>query len=121
MNRGFTLMEVLLALTLLAIVAVSLGTLSSKRLAASYQADRLLEGELLAENELNRILSDRLAAPPGRQSRLEKLGALQYRVDTSTSATESALLRRVEVVVSAVDERGDEILLTRLVGFRGLH
>jgi general secretion pathway protein I len=121
-SRGFTLMEILLALTLVAILVVALGGLSSSQLVAASRADHLLEGELLAENELNRILAARDPIPLGKRSHAVTRGEQHYQVAITASGTDVALIRRVAVVVSIAEgPKQEQRELVSLVGFRGLH
>ena len=117
-GRGFTLLEVMLALTLLAIMVVALGRVSSTQLAGAARADHLLWAEVLAENELNRVLAAAEPPPLGRRARAIGHGEQQWRLAVSVSATDVDTLRRVEIDVT--EEPGGQQLAS-LVGFRGLH
>ena len=121
MTRGFTLMEILVALAVLAILVVSLGGLSSSQLANARDADRLLAGELLAENELNRILAAPEPIALGQETKTVTFAEQPYQLSITTTATDAALLRRVEIAVSVTDYLARQQVLTTLVGFRGQH
>lgn len=120
--RGFTLMELLVALTVFAIIAVALLGQSSRQLAGASMLGQRMAASSIAENELNRILASAGSAELGVDvSRVDYLGH-QYSVKVARTATEFPLLKRVEVVVTVAEGgelQGSE--LSRLVGFKGQH
>ena len=120
-NRGFTLMELLVALVIFGILSAAFLGQSTQQLAGSSQAELQMAGNILAENELNRVLARKQWTEPGLISYPIKYGELEFEVIVDTRATDFALLRRVEVAVLADSALQQERELSRLVGFRGQH
>ena len=56
-NGGFTLMELLVALVIFGILSAAFLGQSTQQLAGSSQAELQMAGNILAENELNRVLA----------------------------------------------------------------
>jgi general secretion pathway protein I len=115
-SRGFTLVEVLAAMALIALAALAM----MKAISESARATGLVRERVLAEIVAENRLIETLSAPPARE-----LGASSGRVTmagqdwrwTQTSApTSDAAVVRVEVVVTAED-KGPE--LAALTAFRG--
>lgn len=119
--RGFTLMEMLVALAVFAILATAFIAQSSQQLAGSSQAQVRAAGEMLAENELNRLLARNSWTEPGLMSYPVSYAGRDFEVIIDTRVTDFSLLRRVEVavVMEGADEQERE--LARIVGFRGQH
>jgi general secretion pathway protein I len=119
-SRGFTLMEILVALAIFGILATAFLSQSSRQLAGASQAELQLAGDILAENELNRVLARKQWTEPGLISYPISYGAHEFEIIVDTRATDFPLLRRVEVAVLA-DTLQPHTELARLVGFRGQH
>lgn len=117
--KGFTLMEIMVALTIFAILSVSLMGQSAQQLAGARQADLQLAGGMLAENELNRVLSRKEWAPLGQIEYPVGYGNSRFTVRVSSTATDFPLLRRIEVAVVDGKQARQGRELARLVGFRG--
>ena len=119
--RGFTLMELLVALTVFSILSVALLGQSTRQLAGASLSNQKMAALSVAENELNRTLAD---------GKLPELGVKAFTVDylgqnlsvnVARTATEFPFLRRVEVVVSTAGSGRQQTELSRLVGFKGAH
>lgn len=120
-NRGFTLMEMLVALAVFAILATAFLSQSSHQLAGASHSKLQMAGEILAENELNRLLARSNWTEPGLMSYPLSQGDNEFEVIIDTRLTDFALLRRIEVSVLSEGTQGQERELARLVGFRGPH
>lgn len=120
-ERGFTLMEMLVALAVFAILATAFIAQSSQQLAGANQAELRIAGELLAENELNRLLARSNWTEPGLMSYPVNYGGRDFEVIIDTRATDFPLLRRLEVAVLVDGADKQERELARIVGFRGQH
>lgn len=120
-ERGFTLLEIMVALTIFAILAAAFLGQSTQQLAAAGQSNLQMVGNMLAENELNRVLARNRWTEPGLMSYPLSQGEHRFEVIVDTRTTEFPLLRRVEVAVLIDDDISQERELARLVGFRGQH
>lgn len=116
---GFTLLEVMVALAIFAILAVAFARQASGQLAGSRAVALRQVGALLAENELNRVLARKEWPPLGSVEMPASAGSARVLVRVSSTDTDYPLLRRIEVSVSSGADGGLE--LARLVGFRGQH
>jgi general secretion pathway protein I len=119
-QRGFTLMEILVALAIFGILATAFLGQSSQQLAGSSRAQLQLLGDVLAENELNRILARKNWTEPGLISYPLNYGAAEFEVIIDTRTTSFPLLRRIEVAVLDQSQQ-PHAELSRLVAFRGQH
>ena len=120
-QQGFTLLEVMIALAILAVASAGLLTASSGYLRQSSQLEQRVIANWAAQNKMNEL---RLAGvPPGiGESRSETaLAGRHFILKTQTFATESPFLVRVELQVFSHEE-GDDIsvksfALARLTSF----
>ena len=112
-DRGFTLVEVLVALAILAIALAA----ASRSVALS--TDSALEHKLrvlsgvVAENRMAELTARRAWPGIGLTEGTERQGGLEFRWHTEVIATPHPLLRRVEIRVSTPDDPHE---LRRLVG-----
>jgi general secretion pathway protein I len=120
-RRGFTLLEIMVALAIFAILAVAFGRQTAGQLAGSRAVELRQVGALLAENELNRVLARKEWPPLGSVEVPATLGRARFVVRVVSSATEVPLLRRIEVSVTAGAGAVPGRELAKLVGFRGEH
>ncbi len=119
-QRGFTLMEILVALAIFGILATAFLSQSSQQLAGASRAQLQLLGDVLAENELNRILARKQWTEPGLMSYPLTYGATEFEIIVDTRSTAFPLLRRIEVAVLDQAQQ-PQVELARLVAFRGQH
>lgn len=113
-SRGFTLIEVLVALGIVAIALIA-GTQATSALTrnAQRQTDMLL-GQLCAENELVRMRLSRQMPPVGDSSvRCEQAGQV-FDVTLVVRPTPNPSFRRADVKVS--DGRFPVLSITSIVG-----
>ncbi len=120
-SSGFTLMEILVALTVFAILAAAFLGQSTHQLVGASQAELQMAGDILAENELNRILARKQWTEPGLMSYPVSYAQYEFEVIVDTRTTDFPLLRRVEVAVLVDSAAPGERELVRLAGFRGQH
>ena len=112
-HRGFTLVEVLVAL---AIVALALAA-ASRSIALS--TDSALEHKLrvfsgvVAENRMAELAARRAWPAVGLMEGTERQGGFEFRWRAEVFATPHPQLRRIEIRVSTPDDRHE---LRRLVG-----
>lgn len=123
-ERGFTLLEVLVALGIFALVASSILTVSSRSL---QNAARLEEKTLAMWVADNRLAEMQLAQTPpgeGRDQGESDFAERRWEWRSEVAATSEPAMRRVVVLVARVPERGDrgdleERALVRMTGFIG--
>lgn len=113
-NGGFTLVEVLVAL---AIVATALISGLQATSALSSNADRqtqLMLAQICAQNQLIELRLSRRLPGVGRSSRTCRQGGRELRLEQSVNATPNPNFRRVEVHV--LDGPHSVVRLTTIAG-----
>jgi len=112
-QEGFTLIEALVALLVLAIAATGLVRAAEAHVDSIRNVERRAAAELVAQNRLNEIA---LGDPAARRSPVAMLGEA-WVVSTSETATADPDLRKVVVSVSGAN---DAAPLVSLDGFRDM-
>lgn len=110
-EQGFTLIEALVALLILAIAATGLVRAAEAHVDSIRNVERRTAAELVAQNRLSEIA---IGDPGSGNKRVEMLGQ-QWTVSTKERATADPDLRAVTVAVASVDT---ETPLVSLEGFR---
>ena len=117
--RGFTLLEVLVALAVLAISAAALIKQTGIGLQNAQRLEEKRHASALAEVAVNRILLAPELPPLGRSSDTEEYDGRSWQIEVEAAATARPDMHRIEVTVRpAESEEGAGI---RLVAFKGLH
>lgn len=116
---AFTLLEVLVALAILAISATAVirqtgGSLSQL---AALQSKTIAMA--VAENQLDLAIAGDAFPPVGRNTRTVSFSGQRWLVKTEVSSTTEPWLHKVEVTVS--DEAHEDYPLAGLIGYRGKH
>ena len=124
-NRGFTLLEVLVALAILAISLAVLLKISAQNASnAAYLRDKTF-AHWVAQNQLNRlnIEAPTLWLAEGEQEGVEEMAGREWKWRLIVSNTVDADLREVDIAVFANEEDTDEEqqALIRLTTFIGQH
>ena len=119
-TRGFTLLEVLIALIFFSLIGVVLQDVSASSTSNVLKARANSYATWIAENKLTELrLDDGLPAPKQYKEDLE-FGVDQWQVVTTVQKTENPDIHRVEVQVSIVEQAFDEPRQIRsLTGFVG--
>ena len=106
--RGFTLIEVLVALLVFSIVATIAAQMSSQYIGTYERVrDKTLAG-WVADNRINELrLQEELPSVSDNSEELE-YGPFRWRVDTLVINTQDPAIRRVEVAVSKFRGDGSE-------------
>lgn len=118
-QRGFTLLEVLVALAVFAVAAVSLMRVSESQLTLSRQIEDKTFAHWVALNHLTEMQMRQAWPEPGEERGRAPMAGRQWDITVKTSPTTASGMRRVEVSVSeASDDAMREMpVLTSLTGF----
>lgn len=117
MNRenGFTLLEVLIALAILAIAMAAVARASALMTDGSSELRRRLLANWVADNRLAEHAARSEWPDPGIKSGVEEQAGLSLRWEERVSNTPNIAFRRIEIRVYAGAR--DEHALTQLVGY----
>ena len=100
---GFTLLEMLLAMVVIAVVGVTISSAVGSVAGQTYTLERRTMAHWVGQNQINRLrLSLRkvdAALPEGRDSVRLFMGERDWQVRTNIIATDHPLVRRVEIDV----------------------
>ena len=123
--RGFTLIEILIALVVLAATGLALSSAIGNVAFQTWSLERRTAAHWVAENHLARAQLARLdnSAPleAGRHSETVVLSRRRWRVRQSVAETSHPSFWRVEIEVSELVDNQEVGPLGRLVGFVGRH
>ncbi|MDD9963222.1 MAG: type II secretion system minor pseudopilin GspI [Gammaproteobacteria bacterium] len=123
--RGFTLIEILIALVVLAATGLALSSAIGNVAFQTWSLERRTAAHWVAENHLARAQLNQLnnSAPleAGRHSETVVLSRRRWRVRQSVAETSHPLFWRVEIEVSELVDNQEIGPLGRLVGFVGRH
>ena len=125
-KRGFSLVELLVALTVLAVVSVTVFARGGDTLAQLHGLEQRTLARWVAENEVARLRLDREAGlRAGSRSARVDVGERSWRVETTLRATDLDGLWQVTVEVSPVGVRSSGSIangaVDTLVAFVGEH
>lgn len=117
-SRGFTLLEVLVALAILALSAAAI--LRQAHLNIKQQQTLELKSSALwmADDVLTLVMAQAQWPPLGRVEQEQTLEGQNWRVITEVQATPDPLMRKIEVSVTSA-ELGDNTALITLTAYRG--
>lgn len=109
-EQGFTLLEMLVALSILAVAALTLMRLDAFALRTAGDLDESSLAAVVAQNRAVEIWSD--PAPPtiGRFSSVEDNGGRVWRVRQTVARTADARLLRIDLLVQPDQGRGQAAL-----------
>ena len=106
--KGFTLIEVLVALLVFAIIATIAAQMSSQYIGTYERVrDKTLAG-WVADNRINELRLQETLPPVSVNRKDIEYGPFRWRVDTSIINTQDPSIRRVEVAVSKFRGDGSE-------------
>ena len=114
-QNGFTLIEVLVALAILAVALAAATRASSMSLSGSESLRQRLLAGWVAQNRLAEHTARRDWPETGSQSGEAEQGGVPWRWEERVSATPNDLFRRIEIVVYPASQPGHEA--ARLAGY----
>jgi general secretion pathway protein I len=124
-TAGFTLVEMLIAVVIMAVVGTTLATTIGSVAGQTYALERRTVANWVALNELAKLRIDLRANPralaEGKSTARLFMGDREWEVRTSVIATEHPLLRRVEVDVFEVLSGDRNGPYDHLIAFVGRH
>lgn len=115
--RGFTLIEILVALAILAIALAATQRATSGALGNAYELRQRLLASWVAENRLAELRAMRTLPALGEMAGEERQAGMDFHWRINVSATPNAAIRRVEIRVLA--GANDAHALSTLVGYLG--
>ena len=122
-GRGFTLLEMLVALTVIAVVGLAVSSAIGNVVSQTYTLEQRLVAHWVAENHLARVrlarIGDTEALPTGRETERVRMSGRTWRIHREIRETTHPWLRRVEIEVFEVADGDDIGPLDTLVGFVG--
>lgn len=111
-TKGFTLVEVLVALVVFAVLGFAVTSRVGSVVNQTYSLERRTVAHWVAENHMSRLRltrrQDTEPMPTGRDRERVRMGGREWVVETEVEETTYPLLRRVELRVLVVDEEGRE-------------
>ncbi len=108
---GFTLLEIMVAMSIMSIALVALLTANNRALALSGEANRLSAAVSLARMEIERIAL-RPALKPGLSEREKRKDIPEFNWRSEIKATPFTGLVEVSVSVFEADDKNEESLFT---------
>lgn len=121
-QRGFTLLEVLVALAIFALVAASVLSASSRSLQTAARLQDKTLAMWVADNRLSAMQLSRDPVADGREQGEEQMAGRRWQWQSEVIATSEPAMRRVTIWVAPTSsERGNlsERALVSLSGFIG--
>jgi general secretion pathway protein I len=109
-ERGFTLIEMLVALAVVSVAALTLVRLDAFAIRSAVDLDARTLAQIVAQNEAVRLWTD--PAPPtvGTSVRAADNGGRRFRVEQRTAPTADTNLLRIDLLVRGEDGGGQAAL-----------
>ncbi|MEH6556964.1 MAG: type II secretion system minor pseudopilin GspI [Oceanicoccus sp.] len=123
-SAGFTLLEVLIALAVLAISSLAIIGQVGQSLSRVQQLQLQTSAIVVAENQMTVIQISPDWPGLGVRTNRVTLADAQWLVQTDVSTTSDPWLRKVEITVNYDEQAGSRetpAILARLISYRGLH
>lgn len=121
-SRGFTLIEVVIAVTIFAVVSIAVFTRASDIVNQSGGLEKRTFATWIAQDRLTRLkvlqARSRVAMSLGRDTEFVIMAGREWRVEAEMESTSNPYLTRVELEVF-LDGDSHEVPWGRLVGFVG--
>jgi general secretion pathway protein I len=121
--RGFTLLEMLLAVVVIAVVGITISTAIGGVASQTFSLERRTVAHWVAQNEINRLRislrQEKRALPEGKDRQRVFMGERDWEVETVVKATDHPWVRRVEVDVYELTDGEPSGPFDHLVAFVG--
>ena len=121
--RGFTLLEMLIAVVIIAVVGTTLATSVGSVAGQTYALERRTVANWISLNELARLRMDLRVNPrplaEGSSKTRVRMSDREWEIETRIIATDSPLLRRIELDVYEFDDGDRSGPYDHLVAFVG--
>lgn len=115
-SRGFTLLEVMVALTVFVGIALTLSQTASQSVDTTLYLQEKTLASMVAENKLNTLRLEGMPAVGERKDRI-KLAEREWHLTTKVEKTEFPDTHRVTVNVALMDNKDDPLLsLVTIIG-----
>lgn len=102
-SSGFTLLEMLLAMVVIAVVGITISTATGNVASQTFTLERRTMAHWVGQNQINRLRlslrGDNSALPEGKDTVRVYMGERDWQVRTEIQATDHPWIRRVEVNV----------------------
>ena len=110
--RGFTLLEMLLAVVVIAVVGITISTAIGSVANQTFSLERRSVAHWVAQNQVNRLhislRQERRPIPEGKDTVRVYMGDRDWDVETRIESTEHPWVRRVEVDVFEIRD-GEQV------------
>ena len=120
-QRGFTLLEVLVALAILAVSSASLMISDGQSIRQVSRVQDKVIASWLAENTLNNFYIGKKWPEPGTSGNVQLWNERRWYVNTETSSTKSDKLRKIDVHIYTGDSVQPQNKVYALTGFIRRH
>ena len=117
--RGFTLLEVLVAIAVIALALTALVRASGQQAEALERERELTLASWVAQDALAELRLREPFPPIGRRTGRAEQGGFGWRWELAISATEQPAVRRLELGVYRAEAKSDEQPVVTLSGFAG--
>ncbi len=122
-TAGFTLLEMLIAVVIIAVVGITLSTAISGVANQTFSLERRSVAHWLAQNQVTRLRIDLRSnprvLPEGKDSVRIFMSNRDWEVRTQIKPTEHPLMRRIEIDVYEIQDSGPVGPFDHLIAFVG--
>ncbi|MFC4259003.1 type II secretion system minor pseudopilin GspI [Marinobacter lacisalsi] len=116
-QRGFTLIEVLVALMVFGLIATAASQVGSQYIGNFERVRDLTLASWLASNQMNEVRLQEEFPPVSENSKEVEYAGSRWRVVTTVSETDEPTMRRIEVDIQTYRGTGDPVQIQSLSGF----